>query len=257
MDSISRFRAETEARGLPSDEVEEWIRIARPAVYASEDGDGPIAVRLGGSPMLPDDFPEPDAQFVAAVDCAALPPSGTDLPLPPDGQLLFFAEPDVASTGVLPDQVVYVPAGTPTTERPIETSWHAAYEPRQLRGIRHQLSWPHDEGGDYDQDGKWQERRNEPAAVWSEVVGRGPGWTLQIGGHPIIANWDPVEVAREELPVGDASGQADADDWVLLATWQCGEDVDELDHGLIHWVIRRQDLADLRFDRVYLYVDMI
>ena len=260
---LSRFRAEAAARGLPSGEAEEWIRTGRPAVYVAEGSQGPVAVRLGGDPMLPDDAPTPYAQFVAAVDCALLPPDATDLPLPADGHLLFFASPDVASTGVMPDLVRYVPAGTPTTARPVKDIWPEAYQPRLLGTLWQQLSWPHDEEGGYDEKGNWVDRPNELAAAWSHAVGWRPDWTLQIGGYPIIANWDPVEAARDATPARHDPGQDSAqrtegaDDWVLLATWQCGEDVEELDHGLVHWVIRRQDLAALRFNEVYVYVDMI
>lgn len=263
-DLVSRFRTETAARGLPSGEVQHWIRIARPAVYVATGGEGPPVARMGGDPMLPDGAPEPYGQFVAAVDCAVLPLNATDLPLPPDGHLLFFSDPDVASQGVRPGRVVYVPAGTPTTRRPVETTSHAAYESRELRTLWHQLSWAEGPDGYHDEEGGYLEGNyrllDELAAAWSHVVGWRPSWTLQIGGHPNFANWDPVEVARDEAPLGDDSGQDGAEgagDWVLLATWQCGEDAEELDHGLVHWVIRRQDLAALRFNRVYGYVDMI
>nr|WP_276607457.1 DUF1963 domain-containing protein [Streptomyces sp. A1499] len=60
---------------------------------------------------------------------------------------------------------------------------------------------------------------------------------------------------RPSAPGGTAHGE-DADDWALLATWWCGDDVTELDSGVAHWVIRRRDLADRRFDRVHRYVEM-
>lgn len=252
-DLVSRFRAETASRGLPSIEVEYWIRTARPAVYAAPDGEGPLVAQLGGDPMLPSDVPEPYGQFVGAVDCALLPLNATGLPLPSDGQLLFFADPDVEKDGVEPGRVIYVPAGTPVTRRPVETTWHDAYEPQQLRTLWHQLSWPkgpsgYEDRGDGHLEGNYT-LLDQLDAAWSHVVGWRPFWTLQIGGHPNSANWDPVQVARDEDP--------DYGDWVLLATWQCGPEVEDLDHGLVHWVIRRQDLVDLRFNRVYGYVDMI
>ncbi|WP_421107649.1 hypothetical protein [Streptomyces sp. NEAU-S77] len=57
----------------------------------------------------------------------------------------------------------------------------------------------------------------------------------------------------DESETGDTA--ADTDDWVLLATWRCGEQVRELDSHVVSWMIRRQDLASLRFDRVYGHVD--
>ena len=264
VDLVARFRAETAARGLPPDTVEYWVGTARPALYMAEGGEGPPAAQFGGDPMLPDDAPEPYGDFVAAVDCALLPPNATDLPLPPDGRLLFFAVPDVMSSGVRPGLVVYVPADTPTIGRLAEAGALPSYEPRQLRTLWNQMSWPDGPDGYHDDEGKRLEGNyqllDQLAAAWSHVVGWRPGWTLQIGGHPNFRNWDPVEAARDEAPAGDDSGESgaeDASDCVLLATWECGEDVKELDHGLVHWVIRRRDLAALRFDRVYLYVDMM
>jgi hypothetical protein len=77
-------------------------------------------------------------------------------------------------------------------------------------------------------------------------------WRFQLGGHPFIYNDDPVEAAREEEPLP----VADDDEWVLLATWDSREDIEELIEGLFHWVIRRADLAALRFDRVFVFVDL-
>jgi Domain of unknown function (DUF1963) len=97
------------------------------------------------------------------------------------------------------------------------------------------------------------------AAAWSDAAGWRPDWTLQVGGHPNFHHWNPFEAARE-APAGDDSGEngaEDASDWALLATWWTGEDVRGLDFGLVHWVIRRRDLAALRFDWVYLYIDMV
>ncbi|WP_189863813.1 hypothetical protein [Streptomyces poonensis] len=54
----------------------ERLRAARPAVYLSEAGDGTLDLPMGGDPLLPADAPYPYANFVAAVDCAAIPPGG-------------------------------------------------------------------------------------------------------------------------------------------------------------------------------------
>jgi hypothetical protein len=121
VDLVTRFRGEAAARGLPPDTVEYWIRSARPAMYLAEGGEGPLAAQFGGDPLLPDGAPEPYGSFVAAVDCALLPPNATGLPLPPDGQLLFFADADAVTDGTWPGLVTYVPPGTPTARRPVGT----------------------------------------------------------------------------------------------------------------------------------------
>ena len=265
---VTRFRAETAARGLPSDDVEQMLRIALPAVYVAENGEGLVVVQLGGAPLLPQDAPEPYAQFVGAIDCALLPPNATDLPLPRDGHLLLFGDPEISGCSHAgAGNVVYIPAGTPTTERPVEKSCYDPYPPRQLRALWHQPSWPdNDEGGHY-QDHEWGDRSDELPDAWSHAVGWRPDWTLQIGGHANTHSFNPVvaaprDDAQDEHPQDDGTPNAapnpdSDDDWCLLATWSCGQDVRELDLGILHWVIRRRDLAALRLDRVFVYADMI
>jgi hypothetical protein len=247
-DVMSRFRAEAAARGLAAVDVEDWIRAARPAVYLGEGDEGPVAARLGGNPMLPEGAQEPSCGFVAAIDCALIPPDATGLPLPPDGQLLLFAAASVlgGARSVSSDGVVYVPAGTPTTGRSFDGTWRDFYPQRQLRTLWRQLSWSDGEG-DYDEDDEedeWRDVTGELGGVWSDVTGRPPAWAwrLQLGGHPVTRNYPP--------------GEGPGGDWVLLATWNCGDDVKELDGGLVHWVVRRKDLADLRFEETYVTVDM-
>ncbi|MYZ14100.1 DUF1963 domain-containing protein, partial [Streptomyces sp. SID337] len=99
MDRMNRFRTEAASQGLPSQEVEEWIRVARPAAYLAEGGGGPLVARIGGDPMLPHGVPRPSEHFVASVDLAVLPPDATDLPLPADGHLLLFSGTDMHGIG--------------------------------------------------------------------------------------------------------------------------------------------------------------
>jgi hypothetical protein len=81
---------------------------------------------------------------VAAIDCALIPPDAAGLPLPPDGQLLLFAAASVlgGARSVSGDAVMYVPAGTPTTERSFDGTWRDFYPQRQLRTLWRDLSWP-------------------------------------------------------------------------------------------------------------------
>ncbi|WP_017627422.1 DUF1963 domain-containing protein [Nocardiopsis chromatogenes] len=132
-------------------------RFRAEAAVGEDGSDGPPTARLGGNPMLPREASGPPSPFVASIDCAALPPGGTDLPLPSEGHLLLFADPADRRQGAAPGEVVYVPAGSPAVARPV-------------------------------------------------------------GEHFELA--------------------------------------EELDAGVIHWVIRHRDLAALRFDRVHRYTDM-
>ncbi|MYR59792.1 DUF1963 domain-containing protein [Streptomyces sp. SID625] len=260
IDRANRFRTEAASRGLPGQEVEEWIRAVRPAVYLAEGGDGPLVARVGGHPMLPPGAPGPSEPFVASVDLAALPPRVTGLPLPADGHLLFFAGTEVHGVGEeASDAVLYLPAGTPATPSPLDHGHREPYRPRELRTIWHQPSaqmpesFALDTWGDFPEDEQF-ELAEELADAWADGGGYRPPWDLQIGGHPVSPQNDPVHNARD-LAQTSPSGHG-ADDWTLLATWRYGDDVTELDSGVAHWVIRRQDLAAQRFDRINRYVEM-
>ncbi|MER5738350.1 DUF1963 domain-containing protein [Streptomyces sp. NPDC002262] len=267
MDRANRFRAEAASQGLPPEEVEEWIRAARPAAYLAEGGDGPLAARIGGDPVLPHGVPTPSEPFVASVDLAALPPGATGLPLPADGHLLLFAGTDMRGIGgQAPDAVLYVPAGTPTTPSPLEDGRREPYRPRELRTVWHQPSaqmpesFALDRWGGFPEDEQF-ELADELGDAWAHGGGHRPAWTLQIGGHPVSPQNDPVHYARGPADAapsaqGGTAHEEGADDWVLLASWRCGEDVTELDSGVAHWVIRHRDAAARRFDRVHRYVEM-
>ncbi|MFC4469593.1 hypothetical protein ACFPH6_34685 [Streptomyces xiangluensis] len=53
-----------------------------------------------------------------------------------------------------------------------------------------------------------------------------------------------AEAGRWDGPVSD-----DVSDWVLLADWYAGMDVQGWESATVHWVIQREDLAARRFDR--------
>ncbi|MFE6225978.1 DUF1963 domain-containing protein [Streptomyces sp. NPDC057854] len=252
-DRANRFRTEAADRDLPSEEVEEWIRSLRPAVYAAEGGDGPLVARIGGDPLLPHGAPRPSAPVVASVDLAALPPDATGLPLPSDGHLLLFSGTEVQGVGrQASDAVLYVPAGAETSPSPVGDGLREPYQVRELRTVWHQPSAKMPESFALDRWGELPEDEHFELAdelddAWADGGGHRPPWTLQIGGHPVSPQNDPVH---------DARGPEDADAWTLLATWRCGDDVTELDDGVVHWVIRRGDAAARRFDRVHRYVEM-
>lgn len=253
-DRVNRFRAEAESRGLPADEVERWIGLTLPGVYWTQGGDGPLSARMGGDPLLPVDAPDPSLPFVASVDCALLPPGTAGLPLPSEGHLLFFAEPSLDFEGRVSDAVRYVPAATPTVARRADSGYEP-FAPQDMRTMWGHLSAPDPESFAEarwdDPDDERYELADELQSAWTHVGGSWPGWTFALRGNPVIRNDNPMDLARHSEPEG-----VDADDWVLLGTWRCAQEVKELDQGVISWLIPRQDLASLRFDRVYGHAGM-
>ncbi|MET2719037.1 DUF1963 domain-containing protein [Streptomyces harbinensis] len=245
-----RFRAEAASRGLPAREAEAWIRATVPGTFVAQGGDGPLAVRMGGDPVLPDNAPDPCHPLIARVDCPLIPPGATGLPLPAAGHLLFFADPELGLRGPMSDAVRHVPAGTPAAVRRV-TAGRGPFEPQDMRTMWHHLSPPMPESFAEarweDPDDEEYELAEELESAWTHVGGSWPTWTFALGAHPVVINDDPLRLVGDEAP--------DGGDWALLATWRCDERAGGLDAAVVSWMIRRQDLASSRFDRVYVHVD--
>ncbi|MFI0242602.1 DUF1963 domain-containing protein [Streptomyces sp. NPDC016845] len=256
-ETLSRFRAKAAEAGVSSRNVELLISSFLPAVYPQIGGDGPVVVHLGGdNPMLPVGAGKPSEPFLCSIDCAQIPPNSTGLPLPADGHLLLFGDAEKLGQGPGPGYVVYVPAGTPTTEVPAPEPVRGSYEERDYRSVRVGPSWP-SSGPDGFADPSDDESEmtvedyelmDQLSDIWGEAGGNYFGSDLYLGGHADFWNDDPVELANEYEYGG-------GNDWCLLANWYC-DDVVALPLPRMHWLIRRQDLADLRFDRVMISVDM-
>ncbi|MEU1051738.1 DUF1963 domain-containing protein [Streptomyces sp. NPDC005876] len=234
---VRRFRGEAGARGLPEGEVEAWVRALVPGTFFAEGGDGPVVVRLGGSPGLPEGVPVPECPLVAAVDCALL-PGGSGLPA--DGRLLFFGEPSLDFRGPAGGSVVHVPAGAATDVRKAG-SVYGPFAEQELRTVWRHLS-PLD--GESYAESRWEEPDDEQYELggelgdaWRAVGGSWPVWTFALGGQPVVLNDNPLAAPE------------DGGDWTVLAAWRREE-------AVVTWLIRREDLAVGRFDRVYGYADM-
>ncbi|SEQ49489.1 DUF1963 domain-containing protein [Lentzea albida] len=276
-DRLTPFRDKAIERGIPPEDVENWLMLARPCATLTQSGDGPVVGRFGGPLLLPADVPDPAEPFVATLDLAALPSGCTDLPLPRDGQLLLFAFPEDEGECVSMGSVVHVPVGTAVVERD-RNAWnewdvddyetmfeefpqgplravaavslpnHHAFQVRGERTAGPIPGHPRSE----DLVGVWQDTRE---AVNTEG-------SLQIGGYADeeAVYTDPLgnvvrravraaEKGNWEGPVSD-----DVADWVLLADWYAGADVSGWESATVHWGIQRDDLAAGRFDRAFAQV---
>lgn len=245
MTSMDPFRDEARSRELPQEEVERWLTTVRRCAMLSPAGqtppDGPVAGRLGGLPPMPEDEPVPDLPFLASVDLAAIPPGATDLPLPTEGTLLFFADTEDPWGDDDWSRLVYVPPGTPVSEREPGGEWPPTVHPVQDLHVTTEPSLPN-RGSDTEEF----PHGSELGSVWWKTCDQmQPGGPLQIGGYPWVWNADPV--TEHDHGPGD---------WVLLAEIG-GEDLTEGDLGVVYWVIRRDDLAACRFNRVRACYDTV
>ncbi|WTG54384.1 DUF1963 domain-containing protein [Actinacidiphila glaucinigra] len=246
---------------IPAEEVDRWISHARPCAILRSDGEGPVAGRFGGPLLLPADVPDPQHPYVGYIDFAALPKDSTDLPLPPDGRLLLFAEIWELWDGDNRGHAVYVPAGTPVTERDRHTWTAYGLGYNDNDEFRENFdNFPQDElrvtaepdlpgqspGGFPHHDGL--------QAVWGDVVRRTRH--LQIGGYPANPELQMETIAScavEEAEQGRWGGgepvSGDPEDWVMLAIWDA--DVADREGTEMQWSIQRADLEAGRFDRTY------
>ncbi|MDX3638520.1 DUF1963 domain-containing protein [Streptomyces sp. MB09-02B] len=238
------FREEARGRGVPEDEIERWLGTVRPCVTLTPVGqapfDGAVAGRLGGLPPMAEGEPVPDLPFLASVDLAAVPSGSTDLPLPQDGTLLFFADTEEPWDGDDWYRLVYVPVGTPVSERAPGGDWPPQVLPVQDLRLSLDPSLPNRASGTEEFP-----HGDELGSVWWKTSGEmqtdGP---VQWGGCPWVWNADPL--TEHDHGPGDR---------VLLAEVG-GEDVTEGELGIDHWVIRRDDLSAGRFTEARACYDM-
>ncbi|WP_423464716.1 DUF1963 domain-containing protein [Promicromonospora sp. MS192] len=256
---LDRFREQAIDRGVPAADVDRWLGLARPTLRTAPDGDGPAVGRLGTPLMLPPDVPTPatvygpdrsdEYQLIVTLDLAAIPPGATDLPLPPGGHVLLFANVELDDV-VLPGGAVYVPAGAPVEAREAAPD----YEP-------YEFDSPADLDATLRRTGDlrlvpgvslptcpldaesvaghpWASVLQE---VWSEQSDGGGEW--QLGGHAYDFDGygDPARASAHE---SSGEHRSRPEDWVVLAQWI------GVPMGVLYWTITRQDLEAERFDRV-------
>ncbi|APC35530.1 DUF1963 domain-containing protein [Nocardiopsis dassonvillei] len=255
------FREQALDKGVPADDVDRWLGLARPKLRTARDGGGTVVGRLGSPLMLPPDAPTPgtvwdddpgnhdDHQLIATLDLAAIPPEATDIPLPPDGHLLLFANVELDEF-VIPGGAAYVPAGTPVEERESSPSYEP-YEYDSPEALDEELrrtgdlrlvpgvglpSCPVEDG-----DLALHPHAETLQEVWSEQTDGGGEW--QIGGY--AADFDGYgDPARASAFPEEGEQWSSPEDWVLLAQWV------GVPMGILYWTITREDLKARRFDRV-------
>ncbi|WP_284505167.1 YwqG family protein [Streptomyces cellostaticus] len=265
---------------LSPEDAEKWLGLLRPGMRLEVATDTNDAVgRLGGLPALPASAEWPvweghgPLSFVASIDCARLPTAALDIDLPDAGTLLFFyfdGQLDDGEALVLAEdreswagaRVLYVAAGdvvaesgapaglkpypmVPLAARMEMTAaepWHpsvrAVFAPGAPLGNR----YDHPVCSQVFLDALWE---------FGDEVGH------QIGGHAhSVQNPVEIEIAEAvldgEVSWDDPRLSEEAGNWVLLAQFDSEDAADMMwgDVGALYWLIRPEDLAERRFDRV-------
>ncbi|MBE1875449.1 DUF1963 domain-containing protein [Myceligenerans pegani] len=280
-DHLAAFRERALATGAPAEQIGRWAGLARPAVILAPTADGPEAGWFGDErrpapgadgtySAIRERRPE-EMHLIATVDLAKVAASATDLPLPADGHLLFFASTEIGDENTA-GSVDYLPAGTGLGDRARDYDDYDNYELLYDRGIgTHEdleaglrkidplrpvpvVTLP-DHEPTYSRP-----LFTDPLAERFEDAGRlrrawhdtrwthgWPGAHLQLGGWASAYGeefGDPVRYAAATAKFDGAEGAPDGDSWVLLAQW-----IGFLDHASMFWTIPAADLEELRFDR--------
>jgi uncharacterized protein YwqG len=244
---------------LPADALEHWTGLLRRScrLRPLRPGENAAAVgRLGGNPRMPQDMAWPEwpghgpLTFIASLDCAALPTDDIDLALPATGTLLFFyfdgqlddgyevvtAFDEETQPGA---RVLYVPEGVPVVERTAPVTEGTGIRPHTEQVLAADLfvSAPA-----YDASGDYLEHEEVFSALAHDLGGDYPHH--RVGGYALpMQHTVELEVAHDD--------HAEAREWLLLAQIDSDEDAAMVwgDGGRLFWLIRPQDLAELRFDR--------
>ncbi|GAA2807464.1 hypothetical protein GCM10010452_40130 [Crossiella cryophila] len=264
---------------LPAEAAETWIKLFQPGIRLAFAGPGPRVGRLGGNPALPPemDWPSwPDngpLNFIAEVDCAALPREFLSIPLPAEGTLLFFyfdgehqpGYPDSALVeNIEGSRVIFVSEGTAVTERTAPPG----IDPYPSVDLFTEVvaTAPEREHHLLDQT------RTASGATLAEAVQTvlGPGrsgtdvfgelrWEVeegpfhQVGGFAAPVQGSVENELADQVFAGSWSDPGFAEEaarWVLLAQIDSCEEADMCwgDVGRLYWVIRSEDLAAGRFE---------
>ncbi|MEV8434884.1 YwqG family protein (plasmid) [Streptomyces sp. HUAS 31] len=259
-------------RLLPGEAKDRWLSLLRPSIGLDlGDGDGPVVGHLGGLPELPKDTPWPvwrerPLGLMASVDCALLPREELDIPLPEDGTLLFFRYESEEDPGDFINfyvgcddfepgagtAVLYVPASVPTRRRPAPVG-REVIKREPLRLNRVMLTMP-DDGDIHLRDAHVDVHLHGQAGakafddVRDLVHGLYGGRFMQIGGYAEWAQCGEEDVMARRLLGPEATEEAvrrEERDLVLLACFE-----DDAAANALYWLIRREDLAARRFDKV-------
>lgn len=242
MDSLQEYRDSARQAEVPEHIIDWFLRFARPRIVldpTSQGGGSPVG-RYGGLPALPPDVSWDafrDGDFVASIDCAALPQGALDIPLPRSGNLLFFADKDGGGLDEEIGEIIHVPAGTATVERAPAHADAPYTDPYPLYG---RLDWsvPSDASNGLlrDEDIRRVVREYD---LHSHVT---PNHTsdeqMSLGGYAECVSWnDPSSLfSSEEEP------------WLLVAQARYAMSFFPKETGCSYWLIRHQDLANMRFE---------
>jgi uncharacterized protein YwqG len=269
-------------RGFPKDLAALWASFVRPNIQLVPgpvlgSDTTPIGVsKLGGDPDLPIGMPWPvrpggePLSFLAQIDVSEVPKSGSGLPLPDHGLLLFFYDAETQPWGFDPadasgTQVLYVderrsvqrlchPQGKISNVRTIQLvpgeclpTWETFHDKASAAGfVPGRVTLEIDKLSD--EDFALMTHYGHALAGWPFVIQSPMELKCQLASNGIdVGHPEGYETPRAvELAPG-------AVDWRLLLQLDNDDALDWVwgDEGRLYFWCREQDMAQRRFDRCW------
>ncbi len=277
-----------EAHGLrrAADAVRASLEPAIALVLRDAPAGMPVtASRFGGDASVPREFRWPERRgrpldFLLQLDLRDVARVRPEVEMPRDGLLAFFYDIANQPWGFDPSdlegfhvalfdgraELQTVPAPDPTCRA----------NPRAI-ALEPRLTIPQFDSRAYERaieplkltDDEFDRYLALDASLAPGEAAEGPTGRHQMFGHPYMIQNDmqlEAQLVSNGLYCGDSTGyedsrraelEATADEWVLLLQVDSGEKfgahgLDWGDTGMLYWWIRRDDLRDARFDRVWM-----
>jgi uncharacterized protein YwqG len=277
MDDLPAIERQTIESSLPPDAAARLLAQVRPAVALVRASPGtPVVGHLGGRPRLdPDDeWPaclDTPLSLLAVLDLGSLAHLSAGTGVPRSGILNFFYEADEQPWGFDPaDRGAWrvLPADPETAQPRAEPPGTRVFAEVPLRAARIPTfpGWEEDVTDAIMGPGTPSVDDRYIAVSERLEAGAPAGPKHRLGGWPDLeqAPWQlECQLASHGLYVGDPEGYLDpraaelkagAADWIMLAQIDSDDDAGWMwgDVGKLYYAIRRQDLGEAAFERVWL-----
>ena len=255
--------------------------LAKPTVLLS-DAESPGFNKLGGSPNLPDSIEWPVWEdkpllFLGQFDLATLPSESLEYPMPDEGYLYFFYHAyawDTSSSNRNADafQVIFAPVSEseiPVRELPLYTKKKKTktFVERHV-DLRSGLSYPELSDPRIDELGFDEDHWDAYCHFGQNSVGGAPlhqifghVWQVQESNMPltchVVSNGLYKGKSANYKELLSHENDPEVKDWVLLFQIDSDDRYDMMwgDLGKLYFWIRKQDLAEARFDKCWMLFD--
>ena len=218
--------------------------------------------KLGGSPDLPASFawPANEIDFLLQINLADIRNYELQGLLPSEGMLTFFYDMDNEPWGMDADDrdgfcVVYTPANIPLEPREVPEPEYAPGDcPIRFHPL---LTLPHCESFAYESliaSLELTEKEDNAAADFPDEFEKSQFPSEEPSNHHLLGH--AANIQNDMAPEVCNLLGGNADEWMLLLQFDSDRTPKMMwaDGGKLYYWIRKQDLADRKFDRIWVFL---